>query len=103
MPRYGFLVEFEALPGKEDDVERFLVEAKELVDAEPGTLAWFAFRVGPSSFRIFDAFDTEQDRRTHLDGEVRKAIEARAGELFSVPPTITPVDLLAAKLPDGAG
>ncbi|MEU1371536.1 antibiotic biosynthesis monooxygenase [Streptomyces sp. NPDC005803] len=99
MPAYGFFVEFEARPGKEEDVAQFLVDAKELVDAEPGTLAWFAFRLGPTSFRIFDAFETEEDRETHLQGKVRQQIEARGDELFSAPPTITPVDLLATKLP----
>ncbi|WP_318219028.1 antibiotic biosynthesis monooxygenase [Streptomyces sp. SCL15-6] len=99
MPAYGFFVEFEAREGKEDDVAQFLVDAKALVDAEPGTLAWFAFRLGPASFRIFDAFETEEDRETHLQGKVREQIELRGGELFSVPPTITPVDLLATKLP----
>jgi hypothetical protein len=29
-----------------------------LVDAEPATLARFAFRTGPTSFRISDAFET---------------------------------------------
>jgi hypothetical protein len=81
MPPYGFFVEFEARAGKEDDVEQFLREAKLLVDGEPGTLAWFAFRLGPSSFRIFEA------------------IIARADELFATPPVITPVDVLASKLP----
>ncbi|MFE9728574.1 putative quinol monooxygenase [Streptomyces sp. NPDC005794] len=99
MPAYGFFVEFEARPGKEEDVAQFLVDAKELVDAEPGTLAWFAFRLGPTSFRIFDAFETEEDRETHLQGKVRQQIEARGDALFSTPPTITPVDLLATKLP----
>lgn len=99
MPAYGFFVEFEARPGKEEDVARFLIEAKALVDAEPGTLAWFAFRLGPSSFRIFDAFETEDDRETHLQGEVRRRIEAWGDDLFAEPPVITPVDVLAAKLP----
>lgn len=99
MPSYGFLVEFEAREGKEDEVVAFLVEAKALVDAEPGTLTWFAFRVGPTSFRIFDAFETEEDREAHLWGEVRPAIVARGRELFSAVPVITPVDVLAAKLP----
>ncbi|WIX77611.1 antibiotic biosynthesis monooxygenase [Amycolatopsis carbonis] len=99
MPAYGFFVEFEAKPGKEDDVAQFLVDAKSLVDAEPGTLAWFGFRLGPSSFRIFDAFETEEDREAHLQGEVRRQIELRGDELFAVPPTITPVGVLAAKLP----
>jgi quinol monooxygenase YgiN len=99
MPKYGFLVEFEALEGKEDDVAKFLIDAKTLVDAEPGTLAWFSFRTGPRSFRIFDAFETEEDREAHLQGKVRDEIVARAEELFTVFPTITPVDLLATKLP----
>ncbi|WP_026912129.1 putative quinol monooxygenase [Patulibacter minatonensis] len=99
MPAYGFLVEFEALPGREAAVADFLVEAKTLVDAEPGTLTWFAFRRGERSFAIFDAFETEDDRETHLQGEVRTAIVARGAELFEMPPTITPVDVLAAKLP----
>ncbi|MFB2598705.1 putative quinol monooxygenase [Herbiconiux sp. P17] len=99
MPAYGFFVEFEARPGQEEAVTEFLVEAKALVDAEPGTLTWFSFRSGPTSFRIFDAFETEDDRETHLNGEVRKAIERRGDELFAVPPTITPVDVIASKLP----
>ncbi|GGK16932.1 hypothetical protein GCM10011583_56120 [Streptomyces camponoticapitis] len=98
MPAYGFLVEFEANPGKEEEVAQFLIDAKALVDAEPGTLTWFSFRLGPRSFRIFDAFETEDDREVHLQGRVRQGIEANA-ELFSVPPSITPVDVLAAKLP----
>jgi quinol monooxygenase YgiN len=100
VPSLGFLVEMEARPGKEDDVAKFLVDAQALVEAEPGTLAWFAFRAGPTSFRIFDAFGSEDDRQTHLHGKVRDALVARADELFSVPPRITPVDLLATKLPE---
>ncbi|WP_028934062.1 putative quinol monooxygenase [Pseudonocardia spinosispora] len=99
MPSLGFLVELEAQQGKEDLVAEFLSEAKLLVDAEPGTVAWFAFRTGPTSFRIFDVFDTEDDRQTHLHGEVRKALEKRGGELFGAPPVITPVDVVAVKLP----
>lgn len=99
MPAYGFFVEFEARTGKEADVARFLTEAHALVEAEPGTLAWFAFRLGHSSFRIFDAFETEDDRQEHLQGKVREAIEARGDELFAVAPIITPVDLIATKLP----
>lgn len=99
MPAYGFFVEFEARPGREEDVARFLADAKTLVDAEPGTLTWFGFRLGPSSFRIFDAFETEEDRETHLRGKVRQRIEALGDEVFAVPPVITPVEVLAAKLP----
>ena len=102
MPAFGFFVTLEARPGTERHVAEFLAVAKALVDAEPGTLTWFAFQIGPSSFRIFDAFDTEDDRQVHLAGKVRQGLEERA-ELFSVPPAITPVDVLAAKLPVVSG
>lgn len=95
----GFLVEFEARIGKEAGVTQFLLDAKELVDAEPGTIAWFAFQLGPTTFRIFDAFYSEDDRETHLQGKVRQAIEARGEELFAIAPTITPANLLAVKMP----
>ncbi|MGI5140076.1 MULTISPECIES: hypothetical protein [unclassified Streptomyces] len=74
---------------------------KALVDAEPGTLASFSFRVVLSSFWIFGAFETEEDREARDQGKVRQQIEARGGELFSAPPTITSVNVLAAKLPGG--
>ena len=100
MPAFGFLVTLEARPGKEAAVAAFLREAKTLVDAEPGTLTWFGFQCGPSTFRIFDAFNSEADRQVHLHGKVGAALKTQ-GELFNVPPTITPVDVLAAKLPGG--
>jgi quinol monooxygenase YgiN len=99
VPTLGFLVSFEAKPGKEEEVAKFLVEARAMVEAEPGTYTWNAFRSGPTTFGIFDTFNNEDDREFHLNGEVRKAIEARGGDLFAVPPTITPVDILATKLP----
>ncbi|MFC4948833.1 putative quinol monooxygenase [Pseudonocardia sp. GCM10023141] len=99
MPTLGFLVTFEAQPGKEDDVAAFLTEPLAMVEAEPGTFTWNSFRSGPTTFGIFDTFDTEDDRHFHLNGEVRKAIEARAADLFAVAPTISPVDIIATKLP----
>jgi quinol monooxygenase YgiN len=101
MPHFGFLVTLEAKPGCEDDVAEFLVHAKDLVDDEPGTLIWLGFRSGPTSFGIYDAFKTEDDRQVHLHGKVRDELVARAEELFGVPPVITPVDVLACKWPVG--
>jgi quinol monooxygenase YgiN len=98
MPPVGFVVELQAQPGKQEAVAAFLTDAKKLVDEEPGTLLWFAFRSGPTSFGIFDVFDDEANRDVHLHGEVRKALEARGPELFGAEPVITPVDVLAAKL-----
>jgi quinol monooxygenase YgiN len=97
MPSLGFLVTLVAHPGREDDVVAFLNEARALVEAEPGTRRWFAFRSDASTFGIFDVFDSEHDREMHLHGEVRKALDARGGELFASPPVITAVDVLEEK------
>ena len=95
----GLLVRLEAKPGKEDDVESFLQGGLSLVEQEPETTAWFAIRLGPSEFGIFDAFPDDSGRQAHLSGQVAEALMAQASELFAQPPAIEPVDVIAAKLP----
>ena len=91
-------VKLDAKPGKEGDVETFLRSALPLVQEEPATLAWFAIRLGPSSFGIFDAFPDDAGRQAHLSGKVAAALMAKAAELLASSPSIEKVDLLAAKL-----
>jgi quinol monooxygenase YgiN len=95
----GLIVRLEAKPGKEESVEAFLAGALPLVQAEPETRAWFAFRLGRSSFAIVDVFPDEAGRRAHLDGAVAAALEEKGLELFAEPPLIETVDVIAAKLP----
>ena len=95
----GLYVRLEAKPGKEDEVERFLRGGLALVQEEPATIAWFAIRLGASTFGIFDAFPDETGRDAHLSGRVAAALVAKASDLFAKPPVIEKVDLLAAKLP----
>ena len=52
----GLLVRLEAKPGKESELESFLRDALPLVQAERATTAWFALRLGTTSFGIFDLF-----------------------------------------------
>ena len=91
-------VKLDAKPGKEGDVETFLRSALPLVQEEPATLAWFAIRLGPSSFGIFDAFPDDAGRQADLSGKVAAALMAKAPELLASSPSIEKVDLLAAKL-----
>ena len=99
MVTVALLVRLEAKPGKEADVESFLRGGLSIVQQEPATTAWFAIRLGPSTFGIFDAFPDDAGRQAHLAGQVAAALMARAAELFSQPPVIEKVDVLAAKLP----
>jgi quinol monooxygenase YgiN len=100
MTKFGLLVTFEAKPGRESEVSRFLSDALPLVEAEPDTVAWFAIQLGPSTFGIFDAFPDEKGRGAHLSGKVAKALMANASELLARPPSIEKVTVLADKLPD---
>ena len=99
MVTVGLLVRMEAKPGKEGDVEEFLLGGLPLVEDEPDTVAWFAVRMGPSTFGIFDVFPDDAGRQAHLSGRVAEALMARAEELFATPPAIEQLDVLASKLP----
>lgn len=70
-----------------------------LVEAEPETKAWFAIKMGPASFGIFDVFPDDAGRDAHLAGKVADALKARAGELLQTPPQTEKIDVIAAKLP----
>jgi|SRR5688572_1967636 len=89
----------EAKPGKEKDVAAFLAQGLQLANQETTTPVWFALRLGPTTFAIFDAFRDEAGRETHLNGPIAKALMAQAPSLFAVPPVIERAEVLGAKLP----
>ena len=99
MVTVALYVKLEAKAGKEKDVETFLKGGLAIVLEEPATTAWFAIRMGPSTFGIFDAFPNEAGRQAHLTGRVAAALMAKASELLASPPSIEKVEVLAAKLP----
>jgi quinol monooxygenase YgiN len=99
MVNVGLFVRLEAKPGKEHEVEKFLRGGLALVQEEPATTLWFGIRMGPTTFGIFDAFQDEGGRQSHLSGRVAAAIQEKAGVLLTHPPSIERVDILAAKLP----
>jgi quinol monooxygenase YgiN len=99
MVKVALWVQLDAKPGKEKDVEDFLKSGLSLAQNEPDTTAWFALRLGPSTFGIFDAFPNDAGRSAHLSGPIAAALMANATELLAKPPTIVNVDVLAAKLP----
>jgi quinol monooxygenase YgiN len=96
MEAIGLLVTLEARPGKEADAEAFLNSAQPLALSEKGTLKWYAFKIGPRKFGIFDTFANEAGRNTHLTGEIAKALGAQASELFAVSPQVDKVEILAS-------
>jgi quinol monooxygenase YgiN len=93
-------VRLEAKPGKEEAVADFLRSALPLVNDEPATIAWFAIKMGPATFGIFDAFPDDAGRDAHLGGKVAAALMEHAPDLLSESPRIEKVDVLASKLPE---
>jgi|SRR6185503_7370952 len=102
MTNLALYVKLEAKQGKEEDVESFLRSGLSIVENEPATISWYALRMGPSTFGIFDTFPDEEGRQAHLSGDVAKALMAKASELLSEPPSIQKVEILAAKMPEPA-
>ncbi|MGH2556086.1 MAG: putative quinol monooxygenase [Actinomycetota bacterium] len=97
MVKVGILARMETKPGKENEVAAFLEGALSLVQEEPDTVTWYAIRIGPSEFGIFDTFENDTGRQAHLSGKVAEALMANAEELFVGPPDIRQVDVLASK------
>ncbi|WP_114941638.1 MULTISPECIES: putative quinol monooxygenase [Mucilaginibacter] len=97
MVKFALLARLEAKPGKEQEVADFITSALPLAQQEVDTVSWYALKIGPSTFGIFDTFEAEAGREAHLGGEIAKALMAKAPELLASAPVIEKVDLLAVK------
>jgi quinol monooxygenase YgiN len=97
--RTALFVRLEAKPGKEAAVAQFLEGGLPIVEQEPATVTWYAIKLGPATFGIFDTFPDDAGRQAHLQGRVAAALMDRAPELLASPPSIEKVEILAAKLP----
>jgi quinol monooxygenase YgiN len=99
MAKVGLFVRLEAKPGKENEVAAFLEQGLALANQETTTPVWFALRLGPGTFAIFDAFADEAGRQNHLNGPIAKALMEHAPNLLAAPPAIEQLEVLGAKLP----
>lgn len=98
MAKYALYAELKARPGKEADVEAFLKQGGTMVQDETATVNWFGFKEDkPGVYGIFDTFDDEAGRDAHLNGEIAKALMAKADEYFTEAPVIHRITLIAEK------
>jgi quinol monooxygenase YgiN len=98
MLKLSLFARLEAKPGKEKEVAAFLMQGLQLANQETTTPLWFALRLGPSTFAIFDAFNDEAGRQAHLNGPIAKALMANAPNLLATPPVIEKMEVLGAKV-----
>jgi quinol monooxygenase YgiN len=95
----GLFARLEAKPGKEEEVAAFLKQGLQLARQETTTPLWFALRLGPTTFAIFDAFHDEAGRQNHLNGPIAKALMTQALNLLATSPMIEKTEVLGVKLP----
>lgn len=94
----GLFVRLEAKPGKEQEVAAFLAQGLQMAHQESATPLWFALRLGPSTFAVFDSFHNESGRQGHLNGPIAQALMAHAPKLLAAPPSIERTEVLGAKV-----
>ena len=97
MYKVALFARLEAKPGKENEVAKLLEAGLAMAEQEPTTPLWFALRLGPTTFGVFDAFANEEGRQTHLNGPIAQALVAKAPELFAKAPAIEPLEVLGSK------
>jgi quinol monooxygenase YgiN len=97
MIKHALFVRLEAKPGKQAAVEQFLATGLELANQEASTPIWFALKFSDTVFGVFDAFETEAGRQTHLTGPIAQALMGMADELFVRQPAIEAIDVLGLK------
>jgi quinol monooxygenase YgiN len=97
MEKLALLVRLEAKPGKEKEVADFIKSALPLAEQEPHTIKWYALKLGPSTFGIFDSFENDEGRKAHLGGQIAQALMKNAPSLLAKDPVIEQVELLAVK------
>jgi quinol monooxygenase YgiN len=93
----GILALLEAKPDRSAELSDFLQQGRAIAEQEEGTVTWYAFRIGNTTFGIFDSFESEEARQAHIAGEIPKALAKVGSDLLAAEPDIRPVDVIAVK------
>lgn len=97
MAKQAIWVMLKAKPGKDEEIEAFLRQGAEMSQAEAGTVTWYGVKIGPGTYGVFDTFDDEAGRDAHMNGDIAKALMAKAPDLFANEVRIETMEILAAK------
>jgi quinol monooxygenase YgiN len=97
MAKQAIWVMLKAKAGKEQEVEAFLAQGAQMAADEAGTVTWYGVRMGPGVYGVFDTFEDEAGRDAHLDGEIAKALMAKAPDLFANELRIERMEILSSK------
>jgi hypothetical protein len=96
----GVLARFEIKESAEPEMAAFFAAGRTLVDDEPPTTTWVAFRVDETTYGAFATFADSADREALL-ARGGPQLSAEMAHLFLGPPTFEKVDLLEVRMPAG--
>jgi hypothetical protein len=77
MTNVALWVQLEAKKGKEAEVERFLRDGLTIVNNETETITWYALKLGPTSYAIFDTFSDNKGRELTWQARLQKHLRKR--------------------------
>jgi len=97
MAKQAIWVMLKAKAGKEAEVEAFLKQGATMSQNEAQTVTWYGVKIAPGVYGVFDTFNDEQGRDAHLNGEIAKALMAKAPEFFENQLQIEKLEILASK------
>jgi quinol monooxygenase YgiN len=97
MAKFALYVQLKAKPGKAAEVEAFLKQGAQMAKAEAGTVTWYGIKEDEGAYAVFDTFDDETGRDAHINGDIAKALMAKADELFSNKLQIHKIQIIADK------
>jgi quinol monooxygenase YgiN len=97
MAKYALYVSLKAKPGKAAEVEAFLKQGAQMSRSETGTVTWYGIKEDDGAYAVFDTFDDEAGRDAHMNGDIAKALMAKADELFSNKLQIHKIQVVANK------
>jgi hypothetical protein len=92
----GVLARFEAKVGTDASIASFFQAGRLIVEGQPASTSWFAFRIGPTTYGAFAAFASEEDRDALLAAGGPTASREHA-DLFLHPPTFEKVEVLEVR------
>ena len=99
MDRTAILLQMQAKPGKEKQVEKILKGTRPWAEQELGAATYFVFKLGAGRFGVFITSRDEKARDAQRSGKIADLFFATATELFDPLPIGENVEILVMKLP----
>jgi len=87
MTKFSLLASLEAKPGKEAELEKFLIQTLPESNEGSSVSGFFALRTGQNTYGIFNTF-SDETKSIGLDVEVAMALFAKASEYLLRAPVI---------------